>query len=191
MPHTLRNRSRTNLLVTCYQNSTGCRSGPSVPIWILPLIVYQNPYVCVSACCGKGPGYATPMEAFTKGKREEIVYIPCIIPPGQRDKRADYLVTVDVDPKSKTYSQVYYLASMINVTPVFCRFFLNGYFNRKINYRNEFRYRPRNYNIFSLKYELLYRLGLDGISARFLFLHFESVPKCTLSIYKKNCRSVF
>ena len=132
------------------------------------------------------------MEAFTKGKREEIVYIPCIIPPGQRDKRADYLVTVDVDPKSKTYSQVYYLASMINVTPVFCRLFLNGYFNRKIHYRNEFRYRPRNYNIFSLKYELLYRLGLDGISARFCsstLNPFPSVPyryinKLSISILK-------
>jgi hypothetical protein len=31
------------------------------------------------------------------------VYIPCIVP----DKsRPDYLVTVDVDPKSNTYSQV-------------------------------------------------------------------------------------
>jgi hypothetical protein len=31
------------------------------------------------------------------------VYIPCIVP----DKsRPDYLVTVDVDPKSTTYSQV-------------------------------------------------------------------------------------
>ena len=37
--------------------------------------------------------------------------------------------------------------------------------------------------VFSLKYELLYKMGLDGISACFLFLHFESVPKCTLSIY--------
>lgn len=58
------------------------------------------------ACCGKGPGYATPLDAYKNGKREEIVYIPCIIPPDQRKNRADYLVTVDVDPKSKTYSQV-------------------------------------------------------------------------------------
>ena len=59
-----------------------------------------------TACCGKGPGYATPLDAYKNGKREEIVYIPCIIPPDQRKNRADYLVTVDVDPKSKTYSQV-------------------------------------------------------------------------------------
>ena len=34
---------------------------------------------------------------------------------------------------------------------------------------------------FSLKYDLLYRLGLDGT-----FLHCELVPKCTLSIYTEG-----
>ena len=48
-------------------------------------------------------GYATPRDAFNHGKREKIVYLPCIIP----DKsRPDYLATVDVDPDSPTYSQV-------------------------------------------------------------------------------------
>ena len=48
-------------------------------------------------------GYATPRDAFNYGKREKIVYLPCIIP----DKsRPDYLATVDVDPESPTYSQV-------------------------------------------------------------------------------------
>ncbi|XP_052217250.1 methanethiol oxidase-like isoform X3 [Dreissena polymorpha] len=57
------------------------------------------------ACC-KGPGYATPMDAYRNGAREEIVYIPCIVPPKDRTKRCDYLATVDVNPKSKTYGQV-------------------------------------------------------------------------------------
>jgi hypothetical protein len=42
-------------------------------------------------------------DAFLSGGQEKLVYIPCIVP----DKsRPDYLVTVDVDPKSPTYSQV-------------------------------------------------------------------------------------
>ena len=50
-------------------------------------------------------GYATPRDAFNYGKREKIVYLPCIIP----DKsRPDYLATVDVDPDSPTYSQVWW-----------------------------------------------------------------------------------
>lgn len=53
--------------------------------------------------CSKGPGYATPMDAFNNGKREQIIYVPCIVP----DKsRSDYLSTVDVDPNSPTYSRV-------------------------------------------------------------------------------------
>ena len=41
-------------------------------------------------------------DAFNYGKREKIVYLPCIVP----DKdRPDYLATVDVDPESPTYSQ--------------------------------------------------------------------------------------
>merc|ERR1711862_794055 len=57
----------------------------------------------MASCGGCGPGYATPRDAFLYGAREKIVYLPCIIP----DKsRPDYLATVDVDPKSPTYSQV-------------------------------------------------------------------------------------
>ena len=41
-------------------------------------------------------------DAFNYGKKEKIVYLPCIVP----DKdRPDYLATVDVDPESPTYSQ--------------------------------------------------------------------------------------
>ena len=46
------------------------------------------------------------------------------------------------------------------MTPVFVDYSLMP-FQLKINYRNEFRYRPRNC-FFSLKYGVLYRLGLDG-----------------------------
>lgn len=40
-----------------------------------------------------------------KGPREEIVYLPCIYRNTDVVK-PDYLATVDVDPKSSTYSQV-------------------------------------------------------------------------------------
>eukprot|EP01026_Neomeris_dumetosa_P036034 TRINITY_DN2897_c0_g1_i3.p2 TRINITY_DN2897_c0_g1~~TRINITY_DN2897_c0_g1_i3.p2 ORF type:complete len:203 (-),score=14.91 TRINITY_DN2897_c0_g1_i3:41-649(-) len=49
-----------------------------------------------------GPGYCSPEEAI-KGPREKILYIPCIIPD---QSRPDYLVTVDADPESPTYSTV-------------------------------------------------------------------------------------
>ncbi|OWF44416.1 Selenium-binding protein 1-A [Mizuhopecten yessoensis] len=67
-------------------------------------------------CCGEGPGYATPLEAMEKAPREEIVYIPCIVPPERRGKQPDYLVTVDVDPKSPTYSQVIHRLHLPNVS---------------------------------------------------------------------------
>merc|ERR1712110_227225 len=57
------------------------------------------------ACPGSncGPGYASPKEAFTKGAREKLLYIPCIIPGKDRP---DYLSTVDVDPESPTFQQI-------------------------------------------------------------------------------------
>ena len=54
------------------------------------------------SCC-KGPGYASPMDAFRSGNREKILYVPCIVPGKDRP---DYLVTIDADPESKTYSKV-------------------------------------------------------------------------------------
>ena len=56
---------------------------------------------CASGNCG--PGYASPKEAFTKGAREKLLYIPCII-PGKN--RPDYLSTVDVDPESPSCGQI-------------------------------------------------------------------------------------
>jgi len=52
------------------------------------------------ACHCGGPGYATPLEA-TRGPREKLVYLPCVAVG-----KEDYIATVDVDPTSKTYSQV-------------------------------------------------------------------------------------
>lgn len=54
------------------------------------------------ACC-KGPGYASPLDAFKNGPREELLYVVCVQPDKSKQ---DYLATVDVDPKSPTYSQV-------------------------------------------------------------------------------------
>lgn len=51
----------------------------------------------------KGPGYASPLDAFKNGAREELLYVVCVQP----DKtKQDYLATIDVDPKSPTYTQV-------------------------------------------------------------------------------------
>ena len=56
---------------------------------------------CPSGNCG--PGYASPKEAFAKGAREKLLYIPCLIPGKDRP---DYLSTVDVDPQSPSYGKV-------------------------------------------------------------------------------------
>lgn len=40
-----------------------------------------------------------------KGPKETIVYLPCILTNTGVDK-PDYLATVDVDPRSPTYSKV-------------------------------------------------------------------------------------
>lgn len=44
-------------------------------------------------------------DAFRSGDREKLIYVPCIIPPGQEPARPDYLATIDLDPSSATYSQ--------------------------------------------------------------------------------------
>lgn len=43
------------------------------------------------------------LQAAQKGPREQILYLPAIVPDASRP---DYLVTIDVDPKSETYQQV-------------------------------------------------------------------------------------
>ncbi|CAB1334712.1 unnamed protein product [Coregonus sp. 'balchen'] len=64
-------------------------------------------------CTGCGPGYKSPLDAM-KGPREEIVYLPCIYRNTDIQK-PDYLATVDVDPKSPTYSQVIHRLPMPNM----------------------------------------------------------------------------
>lgn len=59
----------------------------------------------LTSCC-KGPGYASPLEAMRNGPRERLVYLPCIVPPGNRKNRFNYVATVDIDPDSATYCQV-------------------------------------------------------------------------------------
>jgi selenium-binding protein 1 len=59
----------------------------------------------MATCCG-GPGYATPLEAFNSGERENLLYVPAIPTGNNAEKRPDYLATIDVDPQSPTYSQV-------------------------------------------------------------------------------------
>ncbi|CAL4061558.1 unnamed protein product [Meganyctiphanes norvegica] len=57
----------------------------------------------------KGPGYATPLIAMKEGPREKILWCPCI---NVGKGRPDYLATIDVDPKSPTYSQVIHRLEM-------------------------------------------------------------------------------
>ena len=57
----------------------------------------------MSGCCAKGPGFATPSDAFRYAQREKLLYIPCIIPAKDRP---DYLATVDIDPESPTCGKV-------------------------------------------------------------------------------------
>lgn len=58
------------------------------------------------ACCKAGPGYASPQDAYTKGPREKLLYIPAVVPPGDGTERPDYLVTVDVDPESSEFGKI-------------------------------------------------------------------------------------
>ncbi|EFJ11187.1 hypothetical protein SELMODRAFT_271931 [Selaginella moellendorffii] len=55
-------------------------------------------------CCAVGPGYGTPLDA-TKGPRESLLYVTAVY-TGTGRSLPDYLATVDVDPKSPTFSKV-------------------------------------------------------------------------------------
>ncbi|KAJ8716215.1 hypothetical protein PYW08_013500 [Mythimna loreyi] len=55
------------------------------------------------SCCKHGPGYPSPLYAFEKGPREELLYVVCVQPD---QTKQDYLATIDVDPNSPTYCQV-------------------------------------------------------------------------------------
>ncbi|KAI0489414.1 hypothetical protein KFK09_029256 [Dendrobium nobile] len=69
-----------------------------------------------NTCCahagGKGPGYASPLEAM-KGPPEALIYVTCVYNGTEHEKgKPDYLATVDVDPNSPTYSQVIHRLSV-------------------------------------------------------------------------------
>lgn len=46
-----------------------------------------------------------------QGPRETVVYLPAIVPD---QSRPDYLVTVDVDPASASYSQIIHRLPMMH-----------------------------------------------------------------------------
>jgi len=60
-----------------------------------------------------GPGWSSPAEAM-KSPPEKLLYIPAIY-TGTPIKKPDYIATVDVDPKSKTYSKVIHRLPMPTV----------------------------------------------------------------------------
>lgn len=57
--------------------------------------------------------YASPLEAM-KAPREELLYVTALY-VGTEVKQPDYLATVDVNPKSKTYSKVVHRTAMPKV----------------------------------------------------------------------------
>src|SRR6266699_5634140 len=60
-----------------------------------------------------GPGYASPEEAM-KAEPEKVLYSIALY-VGTGIEEPDYLATVDVDPRSPTYSQVIYRTPMPQV----------------------------------------------------------------------------
>ncbi|MBV9232330.1 MAG: selenium-binding protein, partial [Chloroflexi bacterium] len=64
-----------------------------------------------NACCG--PGYASPEEAI-KADPEKLLYTVALY-VGTGVNEPDYLATIDVDPNSRTYSQVIHRTAMPNV----------------------------------------------------------------------------
>ena len=64
-----------------------------------------------SACCERT--YATPADAM-KAPPETVCYVP-VIYTGSDIKKPDYLATIDLNPKSETYSQVVSRLPMPNV----------------------------------------------------------------------------
>nr|XP_027200497.1 methanethiol oxidase-like [Dermatophagoides pteronyssinus] len=67
------------------------------------------------SCCSKqnhGPGYSSPLDAFKNGPNEQWLYVTCV---KSNKSCPDYLATVDVDPQSKTYSQIIDRTFMSNI----------------------------------------------------------------------------
>ncbi|KAG2389484.1 hypothetical protein C9374_014044 [Naegleria lovaniensis] len=58
----------------------------------------------------KTTGYSSPLDAFHHGPREKIVYVTAI--STQPQEHPDAIITVDVDPQSKTFSQIIHILPM-------------------------------------------------------------------------------
>eukprot|EP00897_Mesotaenium_endlicherianum_P005601 jgi/Mesen1/5069/ME000252S04188 len=67
-----------------------------------------------TGCCTHGPGYATPLDAYNSEDREKIVYTTAVY-TGTGVNKPDFLATIDVDPESKTYSQIIHQLSVPNL----------------------------------------------------------------------------
>ena len=63
-------------------------------------------------CCG--PGYASPSEAI-RAPSEKLLYTIAIY-TGTGIQKPDYLATVDVDPKSESYSKVIHRLETVSYT---------------------------------------------------------------------------
>ena len=61
-----------------------------------------------------GPGYPSLKEFMEKAEREKVLYTMALY-VGADVEELDYLVTVDMDPESSTYSQVVHRIPMPNV----------------------------------------------------------------------------
>ena len=68
----------------------------------------SGPMRRAAPCCG--PGYASPADAIM-APREQLLYTVAVY-TGTAIKKPDYLATVDVDPKSPTYSKVIHRLAM-------------------------------------------------------------------------------
>ncbi|KAJ1080760.1 hypothetical protein NDU88_000952 [Pleurodeles waltl] len=66
-----------------------------------------------ASCSACGPGYKTPLDAM-KAPQEDLIYVSCIYNSTGINK-PDYLSTVDVDPKSPTYSEIIHRLPMPNM----------------------------------------------------------------------------
>ena len=62
-------------------------------------------------CCG--PGYAS-VEAAMQAEQEQVLYTIALY-TGTGVEEPDYLATIDVDPKSPSYSQVIHRLPMPNL----------------------------------------------------------------------------
>lgn len=56
-----------------------------------------------TGCCGKGPGYSSPLEAMNNGPQEKLLYVtmlPC------DENQPNYMATIDVDPSSNNFQKI-------------------------------------------------------------------------------------